>query len=506
VWRQGELPVQDFKICRMERLVLFKMDELPNQGQPEEVKEVEQDSGEKEEIDDLMSLIAPDVSIQKTCRHFGMGYNRSVFDGWVKQYSACCGAASVAGCINALANIHRREPNSLNHKDVLLVYESLFMDAIDRKVGSFERRLGCFPNTLLGFITSTLSKELNFFFGRQIGGKKGVGATKMIVFKALCQLCKKHLLCFTSSSMTSDTLSSPRAEAKIMEEKGFENQKCTASSFGRSVIDCFVELLGDEVGSEAKVEGEEDERNNENSDDEEDCDDEEAVSKGGGGGGGGGAGGGKHAWGTWRNELMDIVKNLSGLAKLRASKPSTAPIGNWAVLQGVQRLSEWTSFGTLLSCRLFMGKRSNPKQKLDVSLSRRDSDEVIKSQWDTLKAQFSSPETILLFHLKNHYAIIFAWREWTIDELTISKEGSTPSPKIEQKMVRQILTARKGQRPTAWIDFAEARETMLNWVGYKMMAVSCSSADKEALKKLTFEVPEHFLTKRFEMLSQLGSD
>lgn len=36
---------------------------------------------------------------------------------------------------------------------------------------------------------------------------------------------------------------------------------------------------------------------------------------------------------------------------------------------------------------------------------------------------------------------------------------------------RQILTARRGQRPTAWMDFEDVRKILLGWEGYKIMAV-----------------------------------
>ena len=61
--------------------------------------------------------------------------------------------------------------------------------------------------------------------------------------------------------------------------------------------------------------------------------------------------------------------------------------------------------------------------------------------------------------MKNHYALIFAIREYVEDNIN----------------KRQILTARRGQRPIAWIEFEEARETMLSWEGYKIIAINCSN-------------------------------
>jgi hypothetical protein len=143
------------------------------------------------------------------------------------------------------------------------------------------------------------------------------------------------------------------------------------------------------------------------------------------------------------------MRNIAGLKKLRQDKPSTAAIGNWAILSGTQRMAEFAGLGSRVQARLYMGKRRTVKQKLEVPLSIRDTEDIIQQQWDRLKSDFSHPDTVLLFHLKNHYALIFAVREWV----------------IENQTVRQILTARKGQRPTVWIDFLEARDTMIGWEG-----------------------------------------
>lgn len=45
------------------------------------------------------------------------------------------------------------------------------------------------------------------------------------------------------------------------------------------------------------------------------------------------------------------------------------------------------------------------------------------------------------------------------------------------RMVRQLLTSRRGQRPSAWIDWEEARNTMLGWDGYKILAVARHASD-----------------------------
>ena len=75
------------------------------------------------------------------------------------------------------------------------------------------------------------------------------------------------------------------------------------------------------------------------------------------------------------------------------------------------------------------------------------------------------PNEALVFHLKNHYALVFACREW-VDERT-------------GQCVRQLLTARRGQRPAVWMDFSEAREVMLGWDGYKMLAISTTVTSEE---------------------------
>ena len=157
-----------------------------------------------------------------------------------------------------------------------------------------------------------------------------------------------------------------------------------------------------------------------------------------------------------------------------------------------------------VQARLFLGKKKLKSAKLDIPVSRADDEGKVATQWDALRAAFSHEDQCLLFHLKNHYALVFAMREWSEEieeeeevepivganagESGDGEEGrqttrsssatsaSAPAPaprkKLVKRVTRQILTARKGQRPTAWLDFSEVRDQVIGWEGYKIMVLS----------------------------------
>ena len=463
-----------------------------------EREQVERDTDEIEDVVNVLEFLLPAGSVPADASQFSLSYNKRVLDGWVRQPSACCGAASVSGAWNALGGLHRADKAALTHSSVLLVYRDMFFEMIARKTASFERKLGAKLLPLLELLRDELAKE-----GKTIGGKRAVTATKKSVSRILRREARARLAATTQGerwgaegkgegSASRDALdcivelflldgvdlhaAAPLAESKAGELG--EGSKAAAAAGGEDEEEYRVSALGD-IDANAGSGG-----------DDEDEDEKEAEE--GGGGDDLEAKSSKSSsskansknW-DWLTDLMAILKNIGGLKKICAPRPSTALIGNWGIQQAVERLSELAGLGSTVRARLFMGKAKTAKSKLDAPLTRADGADAITAQWDRLRAAFNRPRTVLLFHLKNHYALLHALREWTVG----GGGGGDSLP------VRQILTARKGQRPTAWISFDEAREQMLGWEGYKIILIERDEAVGEAAlscfdRILSLELPQ----------------
>ena len=445
---------------------------------------LEKDTEDIEEIGDVLGFLLPPGTVSADCLQFSLSYNKRVLDGWVRQPSACCGAASVASAWNALAHLHRNAPTALTHSSVLCVYRAMFVSMICRKTASFERKLGSGTGSLLPLLEAL--REGLAAKGRSIGGKRATCGTKKHVSTVLKALAReRHIATLRADPVPETDLAVVRPDAigalvdlyllegvdlsrptkaKALKEEG--DAAVTAVTGPTPVATVMGEKEEEEEeeytggGITAEVEGEEDE-------DEDEKEAEEDGDEDGGEEGEESRAGpkkkgtrGSKLW-AWLPDLMAILKNIAGLKKIMAPRPSTAPIGNWGIQQGVERLSVLAGLGSTVHARLFMGKAKSKLTKMDVLLSGGDSETVQAQQWDKLRAAFNHPTTVLLFHLKNHYALIHALREW-----------HTPAEDGGVTITRQMLTARKGQRPTAWIDFLEARSTMLGWEGYKILAVT----------------------------------
>jgi len=168
-------------------------------------------------------------------------------------------------------------------------------------------------------------------------------------------------------------------------------------------------------------------------------------------------------------ELEKLLSKRRAMRRLQGDRPRTTDIGSWGIIQASRDLVKSRGCADDFKVSSFLASRSCSRSSA-VSISHRDSDAEIDSQWEALKSAFGQPKSALLFHLKNHYALIFAWREWFDDAVvpcTASTEGQIVSISCP-RWRRQILTARKRQKPSAWIDFEEVRDLILAWSGYQL--------------------------------------
>ena len=463
---------------------------------------VECDTAAAEDLDITATLLGPwdgRLPTQKDGVHqFGCAYDGALLDAWVKQPSPCCAAAAVAGAINGLSGLHRHDDNALGPLDVLAAMRGVLRDLVESKIASFERKLGADLAPVLDAVAARVSSD-GRRFGVSMKKDKATGvdgkyllACVRLEVEARAEVCKRAV--------------ARQRALELGEEVTDEEEDAPPLAFCR--LWELYEELNEKKRKLAEEQGEDDESESDEDSDEEP--DEDVVKKPKARPRQRIAAARKAAkpW-NWKGELGEILRKSDGVAKTCASRPSTAPFGNWGLIKGAQRLREdarraareaevqalidndddatapvssndderplpvKTSLGFLglPSDTLFGCPKAPPthvvisllagggRAKIPIPLKRDDSPETIERQWGKLSAAFNRPDASLIFHLKNHYALIYALREWTSDG----------------KRVRQMLCARKGQRPSAWVDWLEARETILGWAGYKLMvAERCS--------------------------------
>lgn len=321
---------------------------------------VEQDTVDEEDIPNLMDYIMPSADILQDSSLFSISYSRVVFQGWVKQPTACCGASSVAGAWNALHNYHRSDPRAKNHKDILDIYRDIMMERVTKKTASFERKLG---TTLSSTFWSDFETKL-LIFNRIIGGRKNQAVTKKTMEAAIAAVLFERQSAFLKENIDKAT--------PVVVTYPPTTWQCFEDLFLAEGID--VSSAQVEVPEPMKKPAVDDASDREESEAEDDDEDSAPVNSST-----------KVVKWQWRKDFMDLIRFKAGLKKLNADKPTTAPIGNWGILEAVTILSERGGLGTYIQARLFMGKRRSIKTKVDVSLSRKDSAAMIQSQWDALR-------------------------------------------------------------------------------------------------------------------------
>jgi hypothetical protein len=158
-------------------------------------------------------------------------------------------------------------------------------------------------------------------------------------------------------------------------------------------------------------------------------------------------------------ELRELLAKKQGAQFLCLERPRTSAVGSWGIGHAFENLAAARGVSGCIRTSVLMGASA---KQVAVRLRTEDSPCVVAQQWQALKSAFMLPRSVLLFHLTNHYALIYAWREWQ-DETSSPGRGAAPTIR------RQILAARRGQRPSAWIDFEEMRNIMLRWTGYNLL-------------------------------------
>jgi hypothetical protein len=132
---------------------------------------------------------------------------------------------------------------------------------------------------------------------------------------------------------------------------------------------------------------------------------------------------------SWKANLTEMFKKLGGIEKVtHPVKPSTGPFGNWGILGAVSRVSDADTSGWTFKAKVVMGKKKVGKNKDDgyYGLTRKDGEEEIENQWCFLKGCAGKVGKCLISHHKNHYALIFACREYEVrgEGMLHGKEGA----------------------------------------------------------------------------------
>ncbi|CAJ1374696.1 unnamed protein product [Effrenium voratum] len=347
------------------------------------------------------------------------GFNRSLLESWVPQPSPCCGCASAAGAFNALWRIKRDASDACTIREVAEIMAAQVEQQQLQKQRRLERLLGVAAGALEPFLAALDARLAEQ--GLSWTGLKAKAVTKQIAMANARELLRSR------------TRSGPREALDAPEEE--------AGGAGAELppVDVFEALR--EVLCQERQEEEEEEAP------EEELENVAATSVGST---------------KWGKEVSELLVKRKGVLRLRAERPNTSEVGSGGLRTALLQLAQAREEQLKVSC--LMARKGSMAQTA-APLTKADGAEAVHAQWAALKAAFGLPGGVLLFHLTNHYALVFAWREWLEDEA--DPAGSAGSAALR----RQILTARRGQRPSAWMDFEEVREILLGWKGYALLHV-----------------------------------
>jgi hypothetical protein len=466
------------------------------------IDDYERDTASKEDMseEELFKLLLPDGKFPlpgaSEKSRFFLAYSNEALVAWVKQRSPGCAAASVASAWNALGGLRRNDPGARTMDDNIEILKEVQSERVRSSKARVERLLGGrSPDPVIEAVKAHLAEEEKIIGGESktdCAGKKTLRkAIKAVIFKSFrLEFDDGDTYVYTDPAfdlIRSDILEQKKQEEEMFGEDAFpSSQSATLPSEGKTSGDESTEgKTASSSTAESKMAQESENSNTNNSDDNEapverfEIKIKPAKRKP------------KSSFINWEKEFMDLFGRMGGLRKLCRKRPNTAAFGNWGINSQVNWLAAESEGLMDIRSTMMMGKRVRGSS-VRIPLSSMDREEDIYMQWLQLRAVFTREDTILLSHHTNHYALIYAIREW------VTKDG---------EHVRQILTARKGQRPTAWIDWSELRNTYVKWAGYKLMQIQRYGArpSKQTLFELKQRQAERKREKEAEAMEDLAA-
>jgi hypothetical protein len=436
---------------------------------------IEADTKTGEEIQSLDELLLPNQMLPRAgTRRFSLSYSMAALDGWVKQNSPVCAAASIAGAWNTVHALKHGEEGAETTEGALEQMRALLRQKIAKCRGSAERLMNCSIQPCLDVIDAYAEAQ-----GISIGGNgikdhpqsKGLSVTfmwKKIVEAALevqadGSFCREEPVWEHLRQMWKRENEAAQAEETLESASTLPPEAEQVNEALDQLMD-FSAMFAAGPKPKGKVKGKGKAKGKgpvpkppaadaADNDGVEEGESELDVEEEGGGASAATMNGQTHDYG--RSQIGEVLRLTVGLSKLCRERPHTSIFGNWGILQGMQAISDVHVEGAARAT-LFMGRKIKGSS-VEWAVTAADSAERKEELWDALQRVLKRDECAIIFHLTNHYALVFALRE------TVTAEG---------KYVREMLTARRGQRPTVWMDWEEAHQLMVRVAGYKLMKIT----------------------------------
>lgn len=327
--------------------------------------------------------------------------NEALLAGWVEQPSPCCAAASTAGALNALRNIDSsKDDNATRPLDMLPIFQDYIKEERTKEITTCKRKLGI-PD---GRGTAALGLLLTCVENTQADkGRPLTGRKEAAVSTDELRTTLREVVCRGGADEESKA-----AHPGVTEEMEQE----------------LWAWVRNEDGSTDSVLR------------------EEAA-------------------------LLKLVQVHARWLKISLSDaPSTMGVGNAHIVNAVNAKSE--ELDLKVNVRRLCGTRekgigSSEAHDVDFWVLKDDRAEAVDVQWGKLTRAFSEPDCVLLAHISNHYALIFALRDWKHAKTGVRH--------------RELLTSKPGQRPRLWLSWQETRKILLQWSGYCIFAISLPPDD-----------------------------